>query len=234
MENISIIKLFRREKKYIVCSLVIGFIIACLFSLYNSYTYSKNIQKGIADNVVRFHVLPNSNSPSDIMLKYKVRDAVLEYTNEFSSECNTRDEFINKINENIENIKTIAKNTLVENNSNYDVDIFFSNDVFPYKEYGKVAFPAGEYLGLRIEIGQAEGNNWWCVMFPSMCFTDESCTDIKNEGIYNLENCLDYEEYEIVTSKNSDNIAPKMKFKVVELWQEVRFGEDKFVTNSDK
>ena len=226
-------KIWIREGKYIAVSLVLGFVIALSFAIISSYRYSEKIQSDIAKKVVRFHVLANSNSPYDIDLKYKVRDAVIEYTKNFK-DYKDREEFIGILSENIDNIKNIADNTLAMNNSNYKTKVFLSNDIFPYKEYGSVSFPAGEYLGLRIEIGEGKGDNWWCVMFPSMCFTDESCQSVEDEGLENLKDTLDFEEYSIITSRDSENVTPKMKFKVVEMWQERKYSSDDFVTNSDK
>ncbi len=226
------VEILKREKERLILSILAGFIVAFMFSLYSTYTYSENIQKNIADKVVRFHVLANSNSSEDIELKYKVRDALLKYTENF--DCNTRDEFIDALNSNMEGIEDTVKNTLIENNSDYTSKVFLSRDIFPYKEYGDVVFPAGEYLGLRVEIGEAKGDNWWCVMFPSMCFNDDSCKSTGSQGMINLKNALDNEEYSIVTAKKSDSIVPKMKFKIVELWQESKYNENDFVTNSDK
>ena len=222
------------KRERILFSLICGFLISLIFSVYSTYKYSEKIQKNIADNIVRFHVLANSNNIEDIELKYKVRDSLIKYTNNIARNCKDRDEFISIINKNINNIKENVDDTLMKNGSNYETNIYFSNDIFPYKKYNNISFPAGEYLGLRVEIGEAKGDNWWCVMFPSICFTDETISNIDLINNKNIENVIGKEEYDIISYSSSNNIVPKIKFKIVELWQEFKYKDIEYITNDDK
>ena len=98
----------------------------------------------------------------------------------------------------------------------YNVNIKIGNFEFPTKQYGDIALPAGFYDALRVEIGQAEGRNWWCVMFPSLCFVDISSGVVPDYSKEELHNALSEEEYSII-SNNSDNEI-KFKFKLIEFF----------------
>ena len=120
------------------------------------------------------------------------------------------------IQENIEEIKSIAENTIIENGYNYTVKVSIGNFAFPTKSYGDITFPAGFYDALKIEIGKAEGQNWWCVMFPPLCFVDVSSGIVPDESKEILKENLSTEEYNLL-SENTENI--NFKFKLVEIFQ---------------
>ena len=102
----------------------------------------------------------------------------------------------------------------------YKAVVSLEQTQFPVKTYGKLTFPAGMYDALRIEIGSGNGHNWWCVVYPSMCFVDAACGEVKPTSKVKLKKTLTKEEYEVVSAKEQKKITPKMKLKVVELWQE--------------
>lgn len=205
--------------KILAASLIIGIFVTVICS----YFYSENIQAGIADNVIRFHVLANSDSKYDQQLKLAVRDAVLlEYSDALSnqSEIDLSREFLR---ERLPDIKAVAESVLVDNGCNYPVSVSLGRSFFPTKTYGDIAFPAGDYEALKIEIGDAEGKNWWCVMFPPLCFVDITQNKVSDEVKNNLKEVLTNEEYDIVVkSKTQDMIPVKIKFKVVEMWQGIK------------
>ena len=171
----------------------------------------------IKDKLIRFHVIANSDSKEDQELKLKVRDALLSYMNTLSSNCNTKEEAIQIATQHQNEFQTIAENVIVENGYNYPVQIKINNFYFPTKSYGDISLPAGYYDALRVEIGNAKGKNWWCVMFPSLCFIDISSGIVDSEGKEKLENNLDSESYELI-SESKTSTEFKLKFKLLEVF----------------
>jgi stage II sporulation protein R len=109
---------------------------------------------------------------------------------------------------------------LVERGCFAPVAASLGKSFFPTKAYGDIAFPAGEYEALKIEIGEAEGNNWWCVMFPPLCFVDITQNTVSDEVKSNLREILNDEEYDIVVKSKAQELLPvTVKFKIVEFWQ---------------
>ena len=139
-----------------------------------AFSYAQNISTDIANNVFRLHVLANSDSEEDQNLKYKVRDSLLKYMREICGNCKNKQEAISLVEKNKENFKQIALDTIRSEGYSYDVNINIGNFEFPTKDYGDISLPAGYYDALRVEIGEAKGHNWWCVMFPPLCFVDIS------------------------------------------------------------
>jgi stage II sporulation protein R len=176
--------------------------------------YSKNVQKGISDGVIRFHVLANSDDEEDQRLKLKVRDEVLSCLEAELSTCESREETVGVIESNLDKIQLYAENVVKDNGYDYPVKVEMSRDTFPTKKYGDVTLPAGEYDALRIEIGKAEGHNWWCVMFPPLCYVDITKNESPQEDKRLLKENMSDEEYSIITS---DTTEVKLKFKIIEL-----------------
>ena len=130
------------------------------------------VYEDIVNEIIRFHVLANSDSDEDQQLKLKVRDKVIEYVSSKLESCNDLDEARSFIIENKSIIEGIAKDVIIENGYSYNVVSILSRENFPDKAYGDLIFPQGEYEAYRILIGEANGQNWWCVMFPPLCFVD--------------------------------------------------------------
>lgn len=116
----------------------------------------------------------------------------------------------------MENIKKVAQDTVIQSGYNYNVNISIGNFEFPTKTYGDVSFPAGFYDALRIEIGSANGKNWWCVMFPPLCFVDVTSGIVPEESKETLKQDISSEEYDLITGANTE---VKFKFKLVEMFQ---------------
>jgi len=209
---------FLTDKKIIFASLLLGFLFTSVVTY--SVTYSEEIQKGIAKEVLRFHVLANSDMDYDQKLKLKVRDEILSKYHDELKNCKNVDETKRFFEENIDGVINTAKDVIHKEGFDYDVKAFVGKSVFPTKKYGDISFPAGEYDALRIEIGGARGKNWWCVMFPPLCFVDVSHNSVAQSSKDELENILTEEEYGIVANSQNDN-SFKVKFKIVELWEEL-------------
>lgn len=199
--------------------ILIIFILFLTYFLISLFSYSNAVSSSISENVFRLHVIANSDSKEDQDLKYKVRDNLIKYMNSISKDISTKEEAIKLANENIDNFSNIAKNTILENGFNYDVKIEIGNFDFPTKTYGDISLPAGFYDALKVEIGEAKGKNWWCVMFPSLCFVDISNGVMTQESKENLQANLDYEDYNLISS---DDAEYKLKFKLVELFENAK------------
>lgn len=188
-----------------------------IYTVFCAQSYSNAVSSELSNAVFRLHILANSDSNEDQQLKLKIRDALLAYMNTLASNCNTKEEVIQLANEHKNEFQTIAENVIAENSYNYPIKIKIDNFYFPTKTYGDISLPAGYYDALRIEIGNAEGKNWWCVMFPSLCFIDISSGIVSSEGKEKLENNLDSESYELI-SENQTSPEFKLKFKLLEVF----------------
>lgn len=188
-----------------------------IYILFSAGSYSLAISSDLSQSVFRLHVLANSDSKEDQELKLKVRDNLLDFMNEICSNCSTKEEAMKIANENKDKFQEIAENTIKENGFNYSVKININNFYFPTKLYGDISLPAGYYDALRVEIGEAKGQNWWCVMFPSLCFIDVSSGIVDKNAKENLEENLQDESYEII-SQNEEKSEVKFKFKIIEFF----------------
>lgn len=192
-------------------------ILTFIFILISAISYVNAVSSNLSDNVFRLHVIANSDSDEDQQLKYIVRDKIIEHVNELGKNAKSKEELINSIN--LDEINNIAKETIIENGFNYDVKVEIGNFSFPTKTYGDISLPAGFYDALRVKIGKAEGQNWWCVMFPPLCFVDISSGIVPNESKENLKENLEPEEYTLISDNESEDI--KFKFKIVEMLQNI-------------
>lgn len=171
-----------------------------------------NLQSSISDKIIRLHVIANSDSTSDQMIKLKVRDKVVEYLSPLLQNSKNINESRNIICENIKTIEDIAQNTL-NLYGNYCVTAKLDNSKFPTKKYGSYAFPAGNYESLKITIGNGTGQNWWCVMFPPLCFTD-SAIEFSESSVETLKENLSEKELELISNSQEPKI--QIKFKLLE------------------
>ncbi len=156
----------QKRTKKIIASVAAGIFIL----LWSLCVYSEMAFRDISDNVLRLHVLANSDSEQDQTLKLKVRDRVLAETNLILEDCETQQDAETCIAENMDRLSQVAVNCVWENGYNYPVTVRMENIYFPTRTYEGGSLPAGVYKALRVEIGQAEGKNWWCVLFPQLCF----------------------------------------------------------------
>lgn len=191
-----------------------------IYTIICAVSYVNAVSSNIESSVFRLHVIANSDSKEDQDLKYIVRDNILTYINEISKNASTKEEVIEIARNNIDTIKQIAQETVYENGYNYSVNIKIGNFAFPTKQYEDISLPAGFYDALRVEIGSASGQNWWCVMFPPLCFVDVSSGVVPEESKEVLQENLSYEEYNLL-SENQNNSDMNFKFKIVELFQNI-------------
>ncbi|MBE6800835.1 MAG: stage II sporulation protein R [Ruminococcaceae bacterium] len=204
-------KAFNERKDKILLSVT-----AVAISLYMAFscTYFTASAGTVKEDVVRLHILANSNSEVDQEIKLKVRDALLETNASILSNDVTKE----NAKEHFENSKEIllktAKETLKENGFNYNVKITLQDEYFETRDYGSLTFPAGQYTALKVVLGKGEGKNWWCVMFPPLCVPAA-------DGIETNESNADYltQSGEKIVNGGEKYIV---KFKILEIYEELR------------
>lgn len=184
--------------------LTAGFVCGVAF-YQRQLTVRAETQQHLAQEVLRFHVLANSDDEADQQLKIEVRDAVLAYLEaEMPGEkSGGEDTDVERTKEwmrrHVDEIEKIGAEVVGAAGYDYTVNAAVTTSWFPDKTYGDVTFPAGNYEALRIEIGAAKGHNWWCVLYPGLCFLDAANAVVPDEGKEELRNVLTEEEYERVT-----------------------------------
>ena len=211
--------LWEKEKWYWLLAVVIGVVFSLIFGAHWTKGYSEMIQNGIAAKVVRFHVLANSDSKADQQLKLAVRDRVLQEYGQLLQECESKEETLRALEQAQQEICETAMEEVIAQGYAYPVRVSLVREEFPFKKYDDLIFPTGVYDALRIEIGAAEGQNWWCVLYPQMCFVDAAWGYSTEESHRKLENTLTEEEFLIVSALEQEAVTPKIKLKIVEMWQ---------------
>lgn len=171
-------------------------------------------QSALADKVVRLHVLANSDSEADQALKLQVRNAVLDHATAALAGAADRDEALRRLTALLPELEAAAEAVIAENGYGYPVRAELAETSFPTKEYDGFALPAGEYLALRVLIGAAAGQNWWCVVFPPLCVTASCDVPAAAQGAG-----LSEEQVALITEAGGGYV---LKFKTVELWQALR------------
>lgn len=202
-------------------SLIILITLLLLYIITSARSYTNAVCADISNTVFRLHVIANSNSDEDQNLKYVVRDKILAYINSISLESTSKNEVIQLANDNLNYIQNIAQEAIYEQGFNYPVTVQIGNFAFPTKTYGDITFPPGYYDALKVEIGKAIGQNWWCVMFPPLCFVDVSSGIVPEESKEIMKESLSEEEYSLI-SENTGNV--QIKFKLVEVLQNLSIG----------
>ena len=174
-------------------------------------------EEEIYNKVVRLHVLANSDSEEDQAVKLAVRDAVLNVTAPLLQNCQTREEAVFLLEKNREFLTQTAETVLHEQGFDDDVHIEMGLEEYPTRTYDSLCFPAGEYVSMRVEIGEADGQNWWCCLFPPLCL------DTATVGKQTAEDaCISVgftpTQYKIITE--SDKPVYRARFKILELFNE--------------
>lgn len=202
--------------KKIFISVICVFVAVTIAYTVEAYTGMAKIN----DKVIRLHVLANSNTVFDQELKYKVRNQVINKFNKEFENTISKETSENLIIKKVHEIREEAECIIREEGYDYEVNVYYGNFKFPRKIYEDIVLPEGYYDAVRIEIGKAEGNNWWCVMFPPLCFVDfgqdknsDPIFDIETEK--KLQEVLTKEEIESIKTKRGINDI-KLKSKIYE------------------
>jgi stage II sporulation protein R len=202
-------------KKFVTISLAL--IIIIYIAINGNSASVKATQSDVAGKLIRFHVIANSDDKVDQKLKLKVRDSVLKYITPKLSNCKNIEESRKIINNENKNIKKIAETVIKKNGFKYSVVAKLSEENFPVKTYGNITLPQGKYEAYRIIIGTGTGQNWWCVMFPPLCFVDITKGNVSYQKTEKeMKTVLSDDEYNLVDNTVESNKIV-VKFKLVEI-----------------
>lgn len=173
------------------------------------------------DVIVRFHVRANSDSEEDLALKYEVRDAVLAELADGLKTVEDDGAALRYIMQKLPDIRQAARAVVDEAGYDYTISAYIVREEFPIREYGNLVLPAGTYRALRVDIGAAKGENFWCMLYPMMCYTMDAGAVVDSEDTEKLAQALDEESYEKLFVKRDakgDNV--KVRLKILEWLQD--------------
>lgn len=185
---------------------LVALLVACLVC---TALWAEAAQTQLADHVIRLHVLANSDTQTDQDLKLQVRDAVLARTDAILADQDSADQAAALLQAHLDDLAQTAEAEIQAQGYDYPVEVRLEETWFPTRTYENVSLPAGNYLALRVLIGQAEGHNWWCVVFPSLCLTAVTETSLQAAG-------LTHDDYQLISEEDQPY---QIRFKTVELWQ---------------
>ncbi len=166
----------------------------------------------VREECLRLHVLADTDSEADQSVKLQVRDEILEETGELFRSCLTAGEAVSKASERKEEIEAVAERVLRENGFDYGADVFIEEEYFGTRQYEGVSLPAGNYTALKVILGEGEGHNWWCVMFPPLCLP--AVTGKPEDSVYGV---FGENGGNLVTGKS----GYKVKFRIVEIVENI-------------
>ena len=195
-----------RRKKEAIClgiALICGALLTGLLLVQRGMLVEARARRAgqeLSQEVLRFHVLADSDSPEDQQRKLEVKEALLAYMEEAMPLDADLEETCSWVRENLDSLEQTAEERLREEGCSDPVRAELVRDYFPEKTYGDVTFPAGEYTALRILIGAGQGHNWWCCLYPSLCFTDAVTAHVLEEEKEELGRVLGEDEYDMITA----------------------------------
>ena len=198
------------KKIYMVCLAV------AVFMLFLMSYYANSEKEKIAKAVLRLHIVAESNSDADQNLKLKVRDAIISGTKEIFAKAENKEEAILLAEENKDLLLNIALKEIEKEGYSYPVTVSVEKTRFPLKVYDNIRLPSGIYDAINIRIGEAKGENWWCVMYPMLCFTDSITGKIESDGEKALKEELGNERFSLITDTSDKKI--NIKFKILEFF----------------
>lgn len=166
----------------------------------------------VSDECLRLHILASSDSDEDQQVKIMVRDEVLKFSRKLFSESTSAEEAVKGIEEHKSEIEAVADNVLRSNGFQYGARLLIEKEYFETRQYDNVFLPAGEYTACKIILGEGQGHNWWCVMFPGICLP--AAAKDSNEDVYAV---FGQNGGDLVTKKE----GYKIRFKIVEAFQEL-------------
>ena len=201
-----------KTNQRILTGVVVLLFLLCLISVLPVHGEAK-----IYDTVVRLHVLANSDSEQDQALKLQVRDEVLRVTEPLLEGCEGREQAVEILNRHLGDIEQAAQAAVLAHGYEYPVSVLLGEEEYPTRNYESCCFPAGTYLSLRVCIGEARGQNWWCVLFPPLCLGAASAEDGQSNEEAFISVGLTGEQYRVITE--TDQVKYRVRFKVLEAVQ---------------
>ena len=213
-----------QNKKILLAALLIGLAGTLFFTGLNTVRLKREnreikarldreIQQGIAGEVFRLHVIANSDTEKDQELKLKVKTRIVEYLKEILGEDAGLEETKEAVLTHLTEIEQEAENLIEEQGFDYPVEVVVEKTYFPEKTYGDCTFPAGEYAALKVKIGSAKGQNWWCVLYPSLCFLDDTYGIVTEEKKEDLKEVLTAEEFQEILGDSREKKKLRFGFR---------------------
>ena len=184
-----------------------------------SVFYALSVQKNLSDELIRLHIIANSDSEYDQDLKLKVRDRICSEVGAEFAAISDKDEYRRTLMNKTEKIQKIADSVLSESDAGYKSRVSLERLYIPRKSYDGIILPEGSYEGLIVRLGDASGKNWWCVVYPPLCFTESTCGSLSPEAKEYLKSHLSAESYSLITE---EGIEIKYKFKLIEAIQKAK------------
>ena len=186
------------------------------FLFINIASYANNVFSELSENIFRLHIIANSDNKEDQEIKLVIRDRIIDYLKDNCNSSSKKDT-IEFCHSHIEELRQIADTVLEDNKLKYKSSVDIGNFYFPTKNYANISLPAGYYDALKIQLGNADGKNWWCSLFPPLCFVDISSGVLENKDSEILENTLSTEDFSLISGSSNEI---KLKFKIVEIFNE--------------
>lgn len=184
---------------------------------YLNSVHAAKMQKEIASQILRFHVVANSDSVIDQSLKLVIKDTLTNALKPELKSANNLDDARRIIEHNLSNLESLSNQVIEEHGFSYETKASLTKGYFPLKVYGDLSLPPGEYEAIRIELGEANGQNWWCIMYPPLCFVDSTYSVVPDSSKEQLKELLSEEEYHSIFTKKEIKI--KVKLKLFSLFQ---------------
>ncbi len=201
---------------------IMTLVIALCISIAGAVVYAEQTVQSLSDNLIRLHIIANSDAAIDQEVKLEVRDAVLDYLTGKLDLTNSTADSVEIIKQELPAIEKIAIEVLQKNGHAPVATAEYGAYAFPTKQYENIELPAGTYNALRITLGEGAGQNWWCVVFPPLCFADSQNGVISQEADAKLKEALPAEQYDLITTTDEDTVPVQFKLKVVELVEEAK------------
>lgn len=192
----------QKNSIFLLLTVLVGLLGITFIHLRKNAVYAAT-QQELASHVVRFHVLAESDSKEDQELKLLVKTAVLEYMEQPLARASSAEEALAILERYTDDIIRVASDTLAEQGSTLSVQAGTELVYFPEKTYGDLTFPAGYYTAYRILLGSGEGQNWWCVLYPPLCFIDVTHSIVPEESKEEIKSFLSEEEYALITAEDT-------------------------------
>ncbi|WP_243009050.1 stage II sporulation protein R [Clostridium sp. AM58-1XD] len=193
------------------CFLISGL---CLFSIKRAD--DEALASRIAPEILRLHVLANSDNHADQQLKIEVKSVLVDRISRDMTSCSSKEEMCAYLTDNRDELESLAESYIQTKGYSYPVSLKLTKDYFPAKTYGDMSFPCGTYDAARFVIGKGKGHNWWCVLYPSLCFIDPTYATVPDSSKEKLKSAVDDKDFHALES--SKRPAPHIKFKILELF----------------
>ncbi|MCL2387418.1 MAG: stage II sporulation protein R [Defluviitaleaceae bacterium] len=210
------LELIKEEGKILAVSVCIGMLLALGVAAF-TYVYSETTQRNISENVIRFHVMAHSDNEEDQALKDHVSKELLEHFAETLSTATDIESTRATLTALLPEFQEHAENVIREAGFNHSVTANMSTVFFPTQFYGNIAFPSGKYEAVQITIGNGEGQNWWCLMFPPLCYVDMTATE---ESRQILNETISEEGFRLLMHQEEKSPELAVRFRIVEWWQD--------------